>query len=212
MTDWHSQAEYVRRALADSTKPALDELLILRDLEGRVLRPTSPPQGVSPREAAVIILLIPAGDDLLLPLTVRSTALVNHSGEVSLPGGSADPDDESLAATALRECYEELGISPAAVEVWGMLTPIYIPPSNFRITPVVGFTPDTPTFKPNPTEVAMVLLARLNQLLDPSTVVIEEWERRGITMRVPFFNIEGHKVWGATALVLSELVARMRRV
>lgn len=212
MTNGQTIGDWVRRALADDTPLAPDALLILRDREGRRLRPMSPPPNVTPREAAVLILLTPAADDLVLPLTVRSERLTNHSGEISLPGGSADPGDSSAAATALRESYEELGIDPTVVEIWGQLAPIYIPPSNFRITPVVGFTPIMPALRPNPTEVAAVLLVRLRQLLDPATVQVEEWERRGVQMLVPFFAIEGHKVWGATALVLSELVARMRHV
>lgn len=212
MNDWQPHAERVRRALADPRSTPLDELLIMRDREGRPLRQMSPPVAITPREAAALILLIPGVEDVVLPLTVRSERLKNHSGEVSLPGGSADPGDGSPAATALRESYEELGIDPAAVEVWGSLTPIYIPPSNFRLTAVVGFTPEMPALRPNPREVAAVLLPRLGQLLDPANVRVEEWERRGMQVRVPFFAVEGHKVWGATALILSELVARIRRV
>jgi 8-oxo-dGTP pyrophosphatase MutT (NUDIX family) len=210
MTD-RLDIERVRRAVADATPTPLEELLLLRDLQGRLLRSMQPPQGVTPREAAALLLLVPTGNDMLLPLTLRSATLPTHSGEVSLPGGGADPGDASPTATALRETHEELGIDPQAVEVWGTLTPIYIPPSNFRLTPVVGFTPALPALAPNPGEVDAVLLVRLSRLLDPATVVIEEWERRGMPMRVPFFALEGHKVWGATALVLSELVARLRR-
>lgn len=212
MNSWQIYAERVRQALADPTPTPLESLLLMRDLEGRMVRQMTPPVAITPREAAALILLVPAEDDLVLPLTVRSERLTNHKGEVSLPGGSADPDDASTEATALREANEELGIDPAAVEVWGTLTSIYIPPSNFRLTPVVGFTPTMPALRPDPREVAAVLLPRLSQLFEPTSVRVEQWERRGMQLRVPFFDIEGYKVWGATALVLSELVARMRRL
>lgn len=200
----------VRLALQGPAPPA-DELLLMRDLAGGLARPMRPPPGVTPRVAAALILLAPLGDSLRLPLTVRSADLAHHSGEVSLPGGSADPGDADAAATALREAHEELGIPPDTVEVLGALTPIYIPPSNFQLTAVVGYAPELPPLEPNPSEVDAVLLVALRQLMDPANVRVETWERRGAQFRVPFYEVDGYKVWGATALVLSELVARVRR-
>jgi 8-oxo-dGTP pyrophosphatase MutT (NUDIX family) len=170
-----------------------------------------PPEGITARPGAVLILLYPDGPDLRLPLTVRSDRLPNHRGEVSLPGGATDPQDNSPAATALRECWEEVGVAPGSVDVWGTLAPIYIPPSNFRITPVVGHSARPPTLKPNDDEVSAVLTVTLRELLDPARVVVERWTLRGADVQVPFFAIAGHKVWGATALILSEFVARLRR-
>lgn len=183
----------------------------MRDQEGRNMRPLHPPEGVQPRESAVLLLLIPHENEFLIPLTVRSSRLAHHSGEVSLPGGACDPDDCSLEATALRECNEELGIPASLVEIGGSLNPIYIAPSNFRLHPIIGFTPSMPELYPNIDEVEEVLLTPLSLLLDFNTVRVEQWERRGIQMQVPFYAIQGYKVWGATAFVLSELVARIRR-
>lgn len=207
-----NQIGALRRAMADTTPLTLEELLILRDLEGRPMRPTMPPAGVTPRESAVLLLLYPQGGELWLPLTVRSARLTTHRGEVSLPGGGADPGDAGPAGTALREAWEELGIEPGRVEVLGMLAAFYIPPSNNRLTPVVGLSVDEPTLRPDPAEVEAAFSVPLRRLLDPATVREELWERRGVELRVPFFALEGHKVWGATALLLSELVARLRRV
>ena len=190
----------------------MGELLLMRDAASELARPMRPPAGVTPRSAAALILLAPFGNDLRLPLTVRSADLAHHSGEVSLPGGSADPEDADLAATALREAHEELGIPPDAVEVLGALTPIYIPPSNFQLTAVVGYAPELPQLHPNPSEVDAVLLVALRQLMDPANVRVETWQRRGAQFRVPFYDVDGYKVWGATALVLSELVARLKRI
>lgn len=205
------QIAALRQAIADPTPLALDEVLILRDLDGRVMRPMEPAPGVTPREAAALLLLFPSQGELWLPLTVRSARLTTHRGEVSLPGGGADPEDGSPVQTALREAWEELGIRPSNVEVLGALTPFYIAPSNNRLTPVVGLSVGEPELRPDPDEVEAAFSVPLRVLLDPATVREEVWERRGARMIVPFFALEGYKVWGATALLLSELVARLRR-
>jgi 8-oxo-dGTP pyrophosphatase MutT (NUDIX family) len=202
----------VRAALESGPAIPPEQLLLVRDLEGRFVRRMEPPEGVTARSGAVLILLYPDGVDLRLPLTVRSDRLPNHRGEVSLPGGATDPHDDGPAATALRECWEEIGVAPGNVDVWGTLASIYIPPSNFRITPVVGHSVHPPVLKLNDDEVSAVLTVTLRELLDPARVVIERWTLRGADVQVPFFAIAGHKVWGATALILSEFVARLRRV
>ena len=206
-----SQIAALRQAMADPTPLEAEQLLILRDLAGRPLRPMLPPEGVTPREAAALLLLYPHDGELWLPLTVRSARLTTHRGEVSLPGGGADPGDAGPSATALREAWEELGIEPASVELLGTLTAFYIPPSNNRLTPVVGLSAAAPTLRPDPREVESAFSVPLRALLDPATVREELWERQGVQLRVPFFELGGHKVWGATALLLSELVAKLRR-
>jgi 8-oxo-dGTP pyrophosphatase MutT (NUDIX family) len=206
-----TQIAALRRAMADDAPPTLEELLILRDLGGNPMRPMEPPEGVTPRESAALLLLFPQDGELWLPLTVRSARLTTHRGEISLPGGGADPEDAGPHSTALREAWEELGIEPGGVEVLGALTAFYIPPSNNRLTPVVGLHAGTPDLRPNPDEVEAAFSVSLRALLDPGTVREEVWERRGVELRVPFFALEGHKVWGATALLLSELAARLRR-
>jgi 8-oxo-dGTP pyrophosphatase MutT (NUDIX family) len=212
MPAWERSAAMVRAALDPGPPVSFDDLLLVRDLEGRFARRFEPPEGVVPRLGAVLVLLYPDGDDLRLPLTVRSDRLPSHRGEVSLPGGAIDPGEAGPVAAALRECSEELGVDPAGTAVWGSLSPFYIPPSNFRITPVVGFRPQPPELLPNGDEVSAVITVTLRELLDPATVAVERWTLRGMEVDVPFFAIDGHKVWGATAIVLSELVARIRRL
>jgi 8-oxo-dGTP pyrophosphatase MutT (NUDIX family) len=189
-----------------------DELLLVRDSHGQHMRPFAPPPGITPRQGAVLALFYPDGEDLRLPLTVRSERLANHRGEVSLPGGGVDPHDTDRQATALRECHEELGVDPTTITIWGQLNPIYITPSNFQITPVVGFCAVPPVFVANPGEVSAIITTTVRVLLDRATVSIEPRNLRGYDLLVPFFTITGHTVWGATALILSDLVARMRRV
>jgi 8-oxo-dGTP pyrophosphatase MutT (NUDIX family) len=208
---WEPWARLARAALAPGPPVPLDDLLLVRDLDGRFARRFDPPAGVTPRPGAVLALLYPDGDDLRLPLTVRSDRLPSHRGEVSLPGGAIEPGEDGPVSAALRECQEELGIDPSSIAVWGTLSAFYIPPSNFRITPVVGFRERAPVLNPNGDEVSAVITVTLRELLDPASVVVERWELRGMNVDVPFFAIDGHKVWGATAIVLSELVARIRR-
>lgn len=211
LVTWRDWAALARAALEPGPAVPSDDLLIIRDLLGRGVRLTAPPPGVSARIGAVLILLYPDGADVRLPLTVRSNSLPSHRGEVSLPGGATDPEDDGPASTALRECHEELGVDPARVELWGALSPIYIQPSNFHITPVVGWSVSPPTLTINAEEVSSVISVTLRELIDPATVVVEQWTLRGMELRVPFFAVEGHKVWGATALMLSEFAARLRR-
>lgn len=211
-TTWQQQAERVHCALHYTEPIPQDELLLPRGSKGELMRKMFPDPAIAPREAAVLLLFYPDEHDLRFPLTVRSISLPQHSGEVSLPGGRVDPQDDGPVCTALRETDEELGIPAESVEVWGELATVYIPASNFRLTPIVGFTPATPHIIPNPYEIAEVFSASLTDLLNPATVVVEEWVRYGYPMQVPFFALHGHKVWGATAILLSELVARLRRV
>jgi len=210
LTPWTQWAALAQSALRPELAVPHEQLLLMQDLAGRLVRPLAPPAGVVARPGAVLILLYPDGPDLRLPLTVRSEQLPNHRGEVSLPGGATDPADDGPTMTALRECQEELGVDPGAVAVWGTLSPIYIQPSNFHITPVVGFHATPPLFQLNHAEVSAVISVTLRELLDPALIAVEQWTLRGREVRVPFFAIAGYKVWGATALMLSEFVARLR--
>jgi 8-oxo-dGTP pyrophosphatase MutT (NUDIX family) len=164
------------------------------------------PPGHQPRQGGVLILLYPKDGRLHFPLTGRTETLEDHKGQISLPGGARE-GDEPLERTALRETHEELGVDPQSVEVLGVLTPLYIFPSDYCITPYVAARPDRPTFVPDPVEVAEVLEVPVLTLLDPAIRREEEWVLHGTIARVPFYQIGEHKVWGATAMVLSEFVA-----
>ncbi len=208
---WSNQIDRIRQALAGPS-PSFDEIFILRRLDGTPLRPFTPPPGVQPRASAALLLLFPQHNEWHFPLTVRSSRVTMHRGEVSLPGGGIDPEDNGAVGAALREAQEEIGIDPTRVEVLGSLTTFYIPPSNNYLTPIVGVYPAPFEPRHDPAEVDSVFTVPLAVLFDPTTTREEIWERNGTRMRVPFFALNGYKVWGATALLLSEFVARLRRV
>jgi 8-oxo-dGTP pyrophosphatase MutT (NUDIX family) len=162
--------------------------------------------------AAVLLLLYGGESGWWLPLTLRSNSLTTHQGQVSLPGG-ARHGREPLIKTALRETAEELGISTAGVEVLGKLTPLYVPVSDFQIVPFVGCLAQRPEFVPNPREVAQVLETPVASLLDEGNRAEEYWDLSdGRHLHVPFFRISGHKVWGATAVILGEFVWLLRQM
>jgi 8-oxo-dGTP pyrophosphatase MutT (NUDIX family) len=175
-----------------------------------VPRPLDPPTPEhQPRKAGVLLLLYPAqkGSELCLVLTRRTESVADHKGQISLPGGAVHPDDLSLAHTALREACEEIGICTDDARVLGMLTPVYIEPSDFCIQPYVAYLPHRPMFELQPDEVAEILEVPVSHFLDERNVAVEEWTAHGGSTRVPYFDVSGHKVWGATAMVLAEFTA-----
>jgi 8-oxo-dGTP pyrophosphatase MutT (NUDIX family) len=171
------------------------------------------PEGL--RDAAALLLIYPLAGTPHVPLTVRAPDLRQHTGQVSLPGGRVDAG-ESIEAAALREAAEEIALDPSTVRTVGQLTPLHIPVSGFLLHPVVAVAGARPVFRRAEREVARIIEAPMSLLGDPAIVREERWqrERDGATMPVdvPFFAIEGEKVWGATAMVLAEFLAVWRNV
>jgi 8-oxo-dGTP pyrophosphatase MutT (NUDIX family) len=168
-------------------------------------------EGKTAREAATLVLLYPFdnGPDPALVLTVRQPSLRDHSGQISFPGGRRD-GGETAEETALREGYEEVGIDPAQPRVLGRLSPLYIPPSRFSVYPVVAAMHERPPFVAQEAEVAALLEVPLHQLLDPATRRSAVRAVRGGTFEVPYYDLDGYEVWGATAMMLAEFLAVVR--
>lgn len=160
------------------------------------------------RQAAALILLYPSGDgsSYSIPLTVRHADLPDHAGQISLPGGRIDVG-EAAEAAALREAHEEIGVDPASVRILGSLTPLYVMVSRFVITAFVGVVDARPDFQLAVREVAELLEVPLSKLRDPAILKLGTRTREGYIVDFPFFEIGDHQVWGATAMMLGELLS-----
>jgi len=158
------------------------------------------------RKAGVLILLYVKDGRLRVLLTRRTDLVQHHRGQISLPGGEQHPG-ESIEATALREAVEELGLDLGAVRLLGRLTPLFVPPSNYCIFPTVAAINGPLQFRLQPEEVEEVIEAPVDHLADPANVRRETWHYGGQDHDVPFYAYGGHRIWGATAMVLAELLA-----
>jgi 8-oxo-dGTP pyrophosphatase MutT (NUDIX family) len=205
--EWQST---IADALARARRPILaDPRFSPRALDDRLPverydRSLFPPA----RPAATLLLLYPGADGTLtVPLTVRHAELRAHAGEISLPGGRVEQADESHAAAALREAWEEIGLDPATVSLAGMLDPVWIPVTNFELLPVVGTAAARPTLTPQADEVEQILELPLRSLLSDELIGDELIEGPGWMLRAGTYRWQGHRIWGATARTLAMLAA-----
>lgn len=169
--------------------------------------------GFSPeqaRNAAALLLLFPRGERAHLVLTVRQVHLPSHPGQVSFPGGAVD-HGETFAEAALREAREEIDCDPRAVAIVGPLTPLHIPVSRFVLHPFVALASCEPSFRALDAEVARVLEPSLDEIADPANHLVETRHFEGTSFVVPYFAVDGEKVWGATAMILAEFLAALGR-
>lgn len=157
------------------------------------------------KSSAVLLLLIQRENDFYIPLTERHTYEGAHSGQISLPGGKQEERDDSLEQTALRECYEEIGLNNH-ITVLGQLTPVYIPVSNFLVNPYVGvYTQNNIDYNLNPSEVKSLIELSTSDLINPELVKTTTINAApGIKLKTPYFDVQGKIVWGATAMILNE--------
>lgn len=180
------------------------------DLEtGERLGRVPPPNGDT-RRAAVLVPVLRETDGLHLVYTVRKGHLQDHAGQISFPGGSMDPADATLMETALREAEEEIDLSRELVEIVGELEELYIPPSNFRVSPFVGLLPPEAELVLAPDEVEEIFTVPVDELLSPRTFKRVLWRRDGRDYEVPVFAVEGEReIWGATAAMTAALLVRL---
>lgn len=173
---------------------------------------TRMPDPALARPSSVLILFYPREGKWYLPFIQRPVYDGVHSGQISFPGGKCEKEDSDYCSTALRESHEEIGIVPDDVSLVGALTPLYIPNSNFYVYPQVGWMDYLPKFTPDPTEVEEVIEVPLELLLQKKNVKYFSKEINGTQLKAPYFDAGGKKIWGATAMMLGEMLEIIRKL
>ena len=204
-----SVGERLRRAL-DGPLPNWREVydgFRPRDLEAGERSPRVPEDDA--RRAAVLVPILQSPDGPRVVYTLRTDGLRDHAGQVSFPGGSVDPGDASLLETALREAEEEVDLRRDLIEVVGELEDMYVPPSRFLVRPFVGLLPPEAELVLAPDEVEVIFSVPLEELMSPASLQTAVWEREGRSIEVPLFAVGGHEIWGATAAMTANLLARL---
>jgi len=177
----------------------------LRDRLARALDPAPAHEPAAGDRLASVLVPIVEGSRLLF--TKRTEHLPRHPGEISFPGGIRHDEDADLAATALRETEEELGVPAAAVELLGALPSLHTFVSSILIVPFVGILEPRPELRPNPGEIAEVLEYPISELVEAETTV--EWRRDRGVYRGYAYEMGEHTIWGATAMILRALLERL---
>jgi 8-oxo-dGTP pyrophosphatase MutT (NUDIX family) len=167
----------------------------------------------NPKIAAVLALFYPnQNNKVSLLLTKRANYIGTHSGQISFPGGKFEKSDLNLKETALRETFEEVGIFQEKIDIVREITEVYIPPSNFSVTPFIGILNDIPVFKLN-SEVAKIIEIPFPDLLDDTMLASISISNSYMKeTSVPCFNFDGSVIWGATAMILSEIKELLKNI
>ncbi|MBD3415154.1 MAG: NUDIX domain-containing protein [Candidatus Aminicenantes bacterium] len=207
--NWENKASLIKKAV-NSTRPGLRSQLTMAPEPRPGHKVYSEVKGQC-KKAGIMILFFPKKNQLHLILTLRTALVQYHPNQISFPGGQCDPKENPLDA-ALRETEEELGIESTGIKILGQLTPLYIPPSDYCVYPVVGFMNQQPEYVPRTKEVAEVIEIPVSHLMDDRNSIIETWELNEREVKVPFYLFDHQKIWGATAMVLAELLDIIRPV
>ncbi|HAS57175.1 MAG TPA: coenzyme A pyrophosphatase [Algoriphagus sp.] len=164
------------------------------------------------RKGAVLILIYPQEKQAFFPLIKRPEYIGVHSGQIAFPGGKMDEGDENEVFTALREAEEEVAVNASKVEVLGRMSDLFIPASNFLVSPVIGYVDHIPEFVPEEREVQRIISARVADIISPEIqkkTILEIGNQ--IKLDTPYFEVEKEMVWGATAMILGEFIELLEK-
>lgn len=168
---------------------------------------------ITPKKAAVMMLFYPKKSQTHLALILRNSYNGVHSSQIAFPGGKVEPEDLNLSETAIRETHEEIGVHPTEIIVIRPFTEVYIPPSNFMVFPFFGYSQNELVFKLQEDEVAGIVELPLKDFLDDKNIVTNSIKTSyAESIEVPGFLIDKHFIWGATAMMLSELKETLKMV
>ena len=204
-------------AFLSNIRKALDKPLPGIQSQGKMAPPHRPIELRIPKrgdrviDSAVLILLWPDGDQISTVFILRPEYDGVHSNQIAFPGGKHETEDVDFVATALREAQEEVGINPETVTILGQLSPLFIPPSQFLVYPIVGYTTDAPVFIPDPIEIKEVIPCHLFDFLKQDSFIIQDLKiGERILPDIPCYKIGKRLIWGATAMIFSELLDIIR--
>lgn len=209
MLDFNTFISRLKNRLENTTLPGQDAQLTMAPIT-RLEEIKRKQTDNSPKQSAVLVLFYPNQNNTKLVFIKRPIDDTVHSGQIAFPGGRVEPDDQDLIHTALREANEEVNVYPSEVKILGSLTKLHIPPSNFDVHPIVGYSKIRPNFRGNE-EVAKIIEVSVDELIDPKSQTTKTIHHRlGKLVDVPCFFIEDEVIWGATAMMLGELLAMIK--
>jgi 8-oxo-dGTP pyrophosphatase MutT (NUDIX family) len=210
MQNFHSFIEKLKSNLNGSSLPGLNAQLTMAPVT-RLEEIKRRQNNGEPRQSAVLVFFYPFNGKTKLVFIKRPVDLSVHSGQVAFPGGRVEDQDVDLVATALREANEEVNVDPAKVTIVGALSKLHIPPSNFDVYPFIGFSAERPDLKGNE-EVDRILEIDVEELLNPDTKTTKTIHHRlGKLVDVPCYFVENEIIWGATAMMVGELLEVIRK-
>ncbi len=210
--DFQEFLEYVPKIM-DATLPAKEAHYKMAPLERIENMEKLELQSKNPKIAAVMMLFYPKNGRTHLVLIVRNSYEGVHSAQIAFPGGKFEPKDRTYEITALRETFEEIGVQPDSIEILRQFTHLYIPPSDFLVYPFLGICKEEILFIPDSSEVAAIIELPLSIFLGEEVIVsVPISTSYANDIMVPAFKISEHIVWGATAMMLSELKEVLKKV
>lgn len=164
------------------------------------------------KPSGVLVLLFPEGGQIYLCLIKRPSTMTHHPGQISFPGGKVEKDDLSAEMAALREAHEEVGIDPSYVKIIGKLSELYVEVSKFLIHPFIAWCDKKPDFIVNKAEVDELILLPINELVTNETILETDMDTITGRLRIRYYPFNSQIIWGATAMILSELIEILKKI